>query len=295
MKKTKSKKFWTLLVCLAFIGVFSLVSSFLLKTEEVFAESNRYDVVTSSRNISTGVTETKYITNDKETNNDQVIAYAVKVDLSGNKNTLIAGYRNYDNSGNWGLQTVREQAKAAENKRGVKVVAAVNGDFFNMGTGEPTGALVMNGKVVHTNASTNYFAILDDGSAVIGTGALPSGVKEAIGGSTIMVRDGQIDPSISGLYETTKQPRTAIGIDVDGNVIIMAADGRQSPYSSGYSLYDLAQKMKEAGCVTAMNLDGGGSTVMYVQGQVVNSPAQKGGIPISNALTVYDKTSVATR
>ena len=293
MKKTKSKKFWTLLVCLAFIGVFSLVSSFLLKTEEVFAESNRYDVVTSSRNISTGVTETKYITNDKETNNDQVIAYAVKVDLSGNKNTLIAGYRNYDNSGNWGLQTVRDQAKAAENKRGVKVVAAVNGDFFNMGTGEPAGALVMNGKTVHVADGTrSYFAILEDGSAVIGTGALPSGVKEAIGGSTIMLVDGEIDQSIASVYEKTKQPRTAIGIDADGNVIIMAADGRQSPYSSGYSLYDLAQKMKEAGCVTAMNLDGGGSTTYLAKYEgtdeltLANSPSDGQERSVSSTLMV---------
>ena len=44
--------------------------------------------------------------------------------------------------------------------------------------------------------------------------------------------------------------------------------------------------MKELGCVNAMNLDGGGSTVMFVKGQVVNKPAVQGGIPLSHTLTV---------
>lgn len=51
--------------------------------------------------------------------------------------------------------------------------------------------------------------------------------------------------------------------------------------------------MKGFGCVNAMNLDGGGSTVMYVQGRVVNNPAQSGGIPISNALTISERTRIA--
>lgn len=289
-KRGKGWRIW--LVCLTCVCVFSLAASFLIKTERVYAESNRYDVVVSNKKISTGVTETKYITNEKQTNNDQVIAYAVKVDLSDNKNTLIAGYDNYDTSGNWGLSTVRQQVKDAESKRRVKVVAAVNGDFFNMGTGEPSGALVMNGKLVHKTNGGNYFAILKDGTAVIGSGNLPEGVQEAIGGSTIIVENGQISPSISGNYETTKQPRTAVGIDADGKVIIMVADGRQTPYSSGYSLYDLAVKMQEAGCVVAMNLDGGGSTTYLAKYEgsdditLANSPSDGQERSVSSSLMV---------
>ena len=51
--------------------------------------------------------------------------------------------------------------------------------------------------------------------------------------------------------------------------------------------------MKRFGCINAMNLDGGGSTVMYVKGKVVNKPAQAGGIPISNALTITERTRIA--
>ena len=44
--------------------------------------------------------------------------------------------------------------------------------------------------------------------------------------------------------------------------------------------------MKSFGCYNAMNLDGGSSTVMQINGNIVNSPTAKGGIPVSNALTV---------
>jgi exopolysaccharide biosynthesis protein len=59
------------------------------------------------------------------------------------------------------------------------------------------------------------------------------------------------------------------------------------------TLGELARMMQSFGCVNAMNLDGGGSSVMYVNGKIVNSPAQPGGIPISNALTLSEKTLVA--
>ena len=51
----------------------------------------------------------------------------------------------------------------------------------------------------------------------------------------------------------------------------------------------LAGFMKSIGCVNAMNLDGGGSTVMYVDGAVVNNPQVRGGITLSNALVLSKK------
>ena len=55
------------------------------------------------------------------------------------------------------------------------------------------------------------------------------------------------------------------------------------------SLWELAKFMHSIGCVGAMNLDGGGSTVMYVKGNIVNNPAFKGGIALSNALIIAHK------
>ena len=66
---------------------------------------------------------------------------------------------------------------------------------------------------------------------------------------------------------------------------MVAVDGREGS-SIGMTLRELAGFMQSIGCVNAMNLDGGGSTVMYVNGKVVNMPKVKGGIALSNALTI---------
>ena len=240
---------------IVFAAALALALTFTGST--AYAASDRYDVTATVRNISPGVNETEYYTNTTE-NNDQVVARAITVDLS--ENTLIAGYKDYDTSGKWGMQSVREQAAAAESARGVNVVAAVNGDFYNMGTGQPTGVLVMGGKLVNDAAGRNYFAILKDGTAVIRSGSLQGDEAEALGGDLMLIRDGEIAAVGNDSYYTTKQPRTAVGVTAKGQVVIVVADGRQSPYSSGYTYAELAEKMFELDCVDAINLDGGGST-----------------------------------
>ena len=58
--------------------------------------------------------------------------------------------------------------------------------------------------------------------------------------------------------------------------------------SIGMTLYETATLMKDFGCIWAMNLDGGGSSVMLVKGEIANSPNIKGGIAISNALVITE-------
>ena len=113
--------------------------------------------------------------------------------------------------------------------------------------------------------------------------------------SCYLVKDGQVfvDAAAQKLNSVTgRNPRTAIGYTRDNEFIMITVDGREHA-SIGMTLGETARLMKEFGCVEAMNLDGGGSTVMYVSGKVVNKPAQAGGIPISNALTISEKIQVA--
>ena len=70
---------------------------------------------------------------------------------------------------------------------------------------------------------------------------------------------------------TNSNPRTTIGQVDELHYIIIVADGRTSE-SEGLSLYELAKVMKEYNCNTAYNLDGGGSSTMYFNGEVVNNP-----------------------
>ena len=63
----------------------------------------------------------------------------------------------------------------------------------------------------------------------------------------------------------------------DGKFLMMTVDGRQPGVSVGMSLQELAEYLFSLGAVDAMNLDGGGSTTMFLDGKVVNTPSDKEG------------------
>ena len=115
-----------------------------------------------------------------------------------------------------------------------------------------------------------------------------NGVNHIISGGPFLVRNGEIFVDMTDEKLTAiggRNPRTAIGYTHNNNLILITADGREGS-SIGLTLIELANLMKQLGCVNAMNLDGGGSTVMYVNGQVVNKPAVQGGIPLSHTLVI---------
>lgn len=120
--------------------------------------------------------------------------------------------------------------------------------------------------------------------------------KHIIGGGPYLVKNGEmfVDMmeqkfgAING-----KNPRTAIGYTENDELIIVTVDGREET-SVGMTLWETARLMKDLGCVYAMNLDGGGSSVIYVKGKIENTPAYKEGIAISNAIVVNETTGLQT-
>ena len=115
-----------------------------------------------------------------------------------------------------------------------------------------------------------------------------NGVKHIISGGPYLVKNGEVfvDMTAQKLGAIGgRNPRTAVGYTSDNNLIFVTADGREGS-SIGMTLMELARFMQSLGCIGAINLDGGGSTVMYVDGKVVNKPQVKGGIPLSNALVL---------
>lgn len=118
-------------------------------------------------------------------------------------------------------------------------------------------------------------------------------VQHIISGGPYLVKDNQIfiDMTAQKLQSIGgRNPRTAIGYTKDNDLILITADGREGS-SVGLTLVELANLMKSLGCTNAINLDGGGSTVMYVKGQIVNKPHQPGGIALSNALVISKKST----
>lgn len=116
-------------------------------------------------------------------------------------------------------------------------------------------------------------------------------VKHIISGGPYLVKNNEVfvDVSAQKLKSITgKNPRSAVGYTKDGNLILVVVDGREGK-SVGMTLTQLASFMHSLGCENAINLDGGGSSVMYVNGEIVNNPKIYGGVPISNALVLTPK------
>jgi exopolysaccharide biosynthesis protein len=92
--------------------------------------------------------------------------------------------------------------------------------------------------------------------------------------------EGVIDPadrSFNFAWGEIRQPRTLVGTDAAGRLLLVTVDGREPGTSEGFTLAEDATFMREIGAVEAMNLDGGGSTAMAVDGQLVNHPSDATG------------------
>ena len=115
--------------------------------------------------------------------------------------------------------------------------------------------------------------------------------RHIIGAGPYLVKNGEIFLDINEekfQAITGRNPRSAIGFKNDGTFIIVTIDGREKN-SIGMTLKELAKLMKEIGCEYAMNFDGGSSSALYVDGNIVNSAHNKEGVPVSNVLLVNEE------
>jgi exopolysaccharide biosynthesis protein len=118
-----------------------------------------------------------------------------------------------------------------------------------------------------------------------------STAEDIVGGVPQLIKNGKIEitweqEKSSKSFVETRHPRTAIGKLKNGRALLVTVDGR-SETSAGMSLQELAEMLLEMGATDAMNLDGGGSTTMFLDGKVVNKPSDKEGErPVSDAILV---------
>lgn len=166
-------------------------------------------------------------------------------------------------------------------------IAGINGgEFYDIGTvahtGLPIGGVIKDGKIINggPNDVSNFTCITYDNKLIIGNmtaqAALDMGVRDAVNTlyttGPFLLLDGEIltvpDTSV---YGGGKNPRTAIGQRADGAILMLVVDGRQAN-SMGATFAELAYIMKEHGAVNASAMDGGTSTQMYYDGEILNSP-----------------------
>lgn len=116
-------------------------------------------------------------------------------------------------------------------------------------------------------------------------------VTHAVCGGPYVVKDGReyVDLAAEGFapsFGSTRHPRTLLGLTAAGRLLIVTVDGRQT-ISTGITLQEAARLMLNLGAVTAVNLDGGGSTTLAVRGMVLNSPSGGKERPVTTALAVW--------
>lgn len=245
--------------------------------------------------------------------NKQIAYYIATADITRKDVSIFANYTNNDAS-KWAMSRVQDQIAAAQAKhtnpdsehyiKDYNAIVGVNGDFFNMQTGEPSGVLVMEGVHYHAPNNNYFFSILKDGTAFIGNKSdwpsVKDKVQEAIGGSALLVKDGKSVIADSNSYVSERASRTCAGITKTGKVVLMVLDGRQEPFSAGGAYQELAQIMIDAGCVIAINLDGGGSTTFAAKQEgddeisIVNRPSDGFARSVSSSLLVVSTAPSST-
>ena len=215
-------------------------------------------------------------------------------------------------------------------------LAAINASFFKMRGPDPDNRKDLNGvpklepSNIGRNRSVVYFRQSDSlitenprdkdsirkrnqaGSIVINRGEVfivkddPANLnaehqlkgEDVISTGPVMILGGVDQPIPNDAFCNDRHPRTAIGKKADGTVVLFVVDGRAKE-SAGFSIPELQQVMRSLGCVDAINLDGGGSTTMYIKDQpfngVVNFPSDnkkwdhEGEREVANAILLIKK------
>ncbi|MFJ4037515.1 phosphodiester glycosidase family protein [Microbacterium sp. NPDC090007] len=190
-------------------------------------------------------------------------------------------------------QTTSEIAKAND------AIFAINGDYYGF---RSTGIEIRNGVIYRDEGAREGLALSTDGHVEVydetqttAAELLASGVWNTLSFGPTIVEDGQVVDGIDEVEVDTNvgnhsiqgdQPRTAVGVVGDNHLVFVVVDGRQEGYSAGVTLPALADIMLSLGATTAYNLDGGGSSTMYFNGRVVNSPSNGGERGTSDILYV---------
>lgn len=162
-------------------------------------------------------------------------------------------------------------------------ILAINGDYYGS---QESGYVLRNGTLYRSTAENGQedLVIYEDGSfevipetEITAEELLEKGAVQILSFGPGLITEGELSVSVTDEVGRAKSsnPRTAIGIIDDLHYVFVVSDGRTSE-SEGLSLYELAEFMQSLGVTTAYNLDGGGSSTLYFNGQVINNPTTTG-------------------
>ncbi|WP_162817896.1 phosphodiester glycosidase family protein [Niabella yanshanensis] len=197
-----------------------------------------------------------------------------------------------DNGTAFKIQTVKQMAQKRA-AAGQKVLAAVNGDFFDWTPveGRPWGPVVVEGNVIKNflkaGINSSYIGVKKDGSLALGVASSLmstdyAGFHNLIGaGETVLYMN-----KTRRIYnDTDRHPRTMAGFTDDGILYLIVVDGRRNDYSIGMTLDELSKVIGSLNVSFATNLDGGGSSTMVVN--------QNNGLAVTNRFSDATERAIA--
>ena len=263
---------------------YSMLKTFVLSESITTVKANTTSSSTNTTATNVSTSDTSYSDDnisitltEKTVSNTQVYIADITVSSAEYLKTALA-------QNTYGTNVTAKTSITAANNN---AILAVNGDYYGANS---TGYVIRNGVVyrdtVREDSSNGDLAIYKDGSFKIiyedeisADQLVKDGVVNLLAFGPSLVENGEIvvDTNSEVGQSMSSNPRTAIGIIDENHYIIVVSDGRTSE-SQGLSLYELAEVMKSYGVKTAYNLDGGGSSTLYFNGQVINKPTTNGNI-----------------
>lgn len=279
-------------LCLAFCNVYVLLKVFVLSTKistvsdalvsNDTTEEENTDIELDTTSSEPVITDTSYKDENISIQIDTIYEYNTYIYIADVEVSSSEYLRTALAKDTFGTNVTENTSTIAKNN---DAILAINGDYYGANS---KGYVIKNGISYRESvrSDTNYddLVIYDDGSFKIinekdvsVSELLSSGVTQLFAFGPTLINDGQI--VISQNTEVAKSmnsnPRTAIGIIDKNHYLFVVSDGRTST-SSGLSLYELATIMNKYGCEIAYNLDGGGSSTMYFNGNIINNPTTSG-------------------
>ena len=167
-----------------------------------------------------------------------------------------------------------------------KTMIPVDGFVLSFGGEKPPAVLRALKRGTRVDLAATYLPLAGDPQAW-------SAATDIIGGAGLLARGGAYisdwrPEEFAPGFAEIRHPRTMIGTGAEGSIWLVTVDGRQPQLSVGMTLVELQSLAKRIGLTDALNLDGGGSTTMWVREEVVNSPSDATGPrKVSDALLVF--------
>ncbi len=292
MKTPITKLLAVVLVAVMLVGVIPMYA--FAASIEYDEQAGDYYKLISQKNweLAPGIVESEIVI-DNENGTRRQVMHVVEVDIHNEYTKVIPSSKGMiPTPGQYGTQTMDKQAAYAEANGYGNVVAAMNISLSWYDSqyyldnphlvGEPLGYLVLDG-VKYTNsrgqtsgAQTVLVINFDEKDGVARPDDMPKtqmrSASEPITGWEeqvipanfgFLVKDGKLVTTTES--HTGGDPRSMLGIKADGTIVMVMNDGRQSPYSAGFTSYEMGEAMLKLGCVYAINGDGGGSSQFLSQ------------------------------